>query len=161
MDRRKLLIAGIAEGLGTEIAATFSRAGYDVIGLARTNRALEPVRTLVEQGGGNYIHLVCDLARPEEVSAALRTHEVSIDALIHNAQLLMIKPFSEISAEDFEQVWRACCLGAMISAQSVIPHMAARKTGSVIFTGAARRSQFLGVCFGQIRASWSGTGAGP
>ena len=136
MDRRKLLVAGIAEGLGTEIAGTFARAGYDVIGLSRTNRALEPVRALVEQGGGNYIHLACDLARPDEVSAVLRTHADRIDVLIHNAQLLMIKPFSEVSAGDFEQVWRTCCLGAMISAQSVMPHMAARKSGSVIFTGA-------------------------
>jgi NAD(P)-dependent dehydrogenase (short-subunit alcohol dehydrogenase family) len=59
-----------------------------------------------------------------------------IDVMIHNAQLLMIKPFTEISADAFEQVWRVPCLGAMASAQAVLPHMASRKSGTVIFSGA-------------------------
>src|SRR5262249_18109312 len=59
-----------------------------------------------------------------------------VDVLIHNAQTLMIKPFTDISADDFEQVWRTCCLGAMVSARAVIPHMVAREAGTVVFTGA-------------------------
>ena len=134
--RRLLLIAGIAEGLGLEIAATFAEAGYDVVGLSRTDRASAQVGTAVEQRGGRYIHFSCDLTRPDDVRAALRTHAGHIDTLVHNAQILMTRPFAEISAGDFEQVWRNSCLGAMVSAQAVIPHMAARKTGAVIFTGA-------------------------
>lgn len=136
MARSKLLITGIAEGLGAEIAGTFSKAGYDVVGLSRTKRALDDTRALVERAGGNYIHLVCDLTRPDEVSAALGTHIEDIEVLIHNAQLLMIKPFGEVSVEDFEQVWRTCCLGAMIAAQLVVPQMASHKRGCLIFTGA-------------------------
>jgi NAD(P)-dependent dehydrogenase (short-subunit alcohol dehydrogenase family) len=49
--------------------------------------------------------------------------------LIHNAQLLLIRSFEEISVEEFEQVWRTACLGAMLSARAVLPHMAARKSG--------------------------------
>ncbi len=134
--RQRLLIAGIAEGLGAEIAASFAEAGYDVVGLSRTGRASAHVATLVEQRGGRYFHLACDLTRPNDVSAALRTHAEHIDTLIHNAQSLLIRPFAETSADDFEAVWRNTCLGAMISAQAVIPHMAARKGGTVIFSGA-------------------------
>ena len=56
--------------------------------------------------------------------------------LIHNAHLLTIKPFEATTADEFEQAWRVACLGAMISVQSVIPHMAARQHGTVILTGA-------------------------
>ena len=136
MRQRTVLIAGIAEGLGAAIAATFAEAGHDVVGLSRTGRAAAHVATSVERHGGRYIHLTCDLTRPDEVSAALRTHAGHIDTLIHNAQSLLIRPFAEISADDFEQVWRNSCLGAMVSAQAVIPHMAARKSGAVIFSGA-------------------------
>jgi NAD(P)-dependent dehydrogenase (short-subunit alcohol dehydrogenase family) len=115
MARRNLLIAGIAEGLGAEIAGIFAEAGYDVVGLSRSNRSSEQVRNLVERGGGTYVHLACDLTRPEDVSAMLRAHAGHVDTLIHNAQLLMIKPFAEISAVDFEQVWRSCCLASQDS----------------------------------------------
>lgn len=134
--RRCLLIAGIAEGLGAETAATFAGAGYDVVGLSRTERASAHVAALVEQRGGRYIHLACDLTHPDEVTAALRTHAEQIDTLINNAQRLLIRPFAETSTDDFEAIWRNSCFGAMVTAQAVIPHMAARKSGTVIFTGA-------------------------
>jgi NAD(P)-dependent dehydrogenase (short-subunit alcohol dehydrogenase family) len=134
--RRTLLITGIAEGLGIEIAGTFSRAGYDVLGLSRSDRVSRAVGAEVEQGGGRYTHLPCDLTHPADVARSLRPIAAGVDVLIHNAQLLMIKPFADISAEAFEQVWRVACLGAMASAQAVLPHMAARQRGTVILSGA-------------------------
>ena len=136
MARRKLLVTGIGEGLGVEIAGTFARAGYDVLGVSRSDRASAAVSAKVEQAGGHYTHLACDLARPVDVTLLLQPIAEGIDVLIHNAQLLMIKPFMEISADAFEQVWRVACLGAMASAQSVLPHMASRKSGTVILSGA-------------------------
>jgi NAD(P)-dependent dehydrogenase (short-subunit alcohol dehydrogenase family) len=134
--RPKLLVTGIAEGLGADIAGLFARAGYDVIGLSRTQRASDSIGQLVEQGGGRYSHLACDITRPTDVANVLRPVAEGIDVLIHNAQHLLIKPFAEISADEFEQVWRVACLGAMASAQAVLPHMARRKRGTVIFSGA-------------------------
>ena len=135
-SRPRLLVTGIAEGLGAETAGAFARAGYDVLGLSRTARASEGVSTMVVQGGGKYTHIACDITRPADVALALEPVAESIGVLIHNAQLLMIKPFAGISANEFEQVWRVACLGAMASAQAVLPHMAARKRGTVIFSGA-------------------------
>jgi NAD(P)-dependent dehydrogenase (short-subunit alcohol dehydrogenase family) len=134
--RRTLLVTGIAEGLGVEIAATFAEAGYDILGLSRSERCSEQVRTRLEPSKRRYSHLACDLTRQDDVSRILAPHAERVDVLIHNAQTLMIKPFAETSPANFEQVWRTCCLGAMAAAQSVIQHMAARKTGTVIFTGA-------------------------
>ena len=50
--------------------------------------------------------------------------------------LLTIKPFEQTTASEFEQAWRVACLGAMVAAQAVIPHMAARRQGTIILTGA-------------------------
>ena len=136
MARRKLLLTGIGEGLGVEIAGTFARAGYDVFGVSRSDRVSAAVSAMVERAGGHYTHLACDLAHPADISLLLQPIAEGIDVLIHNAQLLMIKPFTEISSDAFEQVWRVICLGAMASAQAVLPHMAARKSGTVIFSGA-------------------------
>jgi NAD(P)-dependent dehydrogenase (short-subunit alcohol dehydrogenase family) len=136
MARRTLLITGIGEGLGVEIAAAFARAGYDVLGLSRTDRCSEAIRASVERSGGSYTHLAGDLARPADVACMLTPIAERIDVLIHNAHLLLIKPFAEISPDTFELVWRVACLGAMAAAQAVLPHMASRKAGTVIFSGA-------------------------
>lgn len=136
MLRPLLLVTGIAEGLGAETATAFARAGHDVIGLSRSDRASAGIRQAVEQHGGSYTHLACDLTQAGEVAAALAPHAARIDVLVHNAHRLLIRPFEQVGACEFEQVWRVACLGAMLSAHAVIPHMAARQAGTIIFTGA-------------------------
>jgi len=131
-----LLLTGAAEGLGAALAETFAGAGYGVLGLSRTDRASGHLRRRVEQAGGSYIHLACDITRPADVTAILRPFADRIDVLIHNAHVLTIKPFEETTAGEFEQAWRVACLGAMISVQTVVTHMAARQQGTIILTGA-------------------------
>jgi short-subunit dehydrogenase len=41
------LIAGIAEGLGASLAGTFAPAGYDVCGLARSERSAAAIGAAV------------------------------------------------------------------------------------------------------------------
>jgi NAD(P)-dependent dehydrogenase (short-subunit alcohol dehydrogenase family) len=134
--RRTLLITGVAEGLGADIAETFAQAGHDVIGLSRSMKSTEHVTRRVEQSGGRYIHLACDITRAADATAAINPYADRIDVLIHNPHLLTIKPFEQTTADEFEQAWRVACLGAVISAQAVVPHMAARQQGTIIFTGA-------------------------
>src|SRR5215475_8576990 len=102
--RPRLLVTGIAAGLGAEIAAAFAGAGYDVLGLSRSAHASGSVSALVAQGGGTYTHIPCDITLPADVAFALAPVADSIDVVIHNAQLLTIKPFADISADEFEQV---------------------------------------------------------
>jgi NAD(P)-dependent dehydrogenase (short-subunit alcohol dehydrogenase family) len=136
MARPLLLVTGIAEGLGAEIAKTFARAGHDIIGLSRTDRCSAQIRQSVEQHDGCYVHIACDVTSPGKVAASLAPYAGRIGVLVHNASVLLIKPFEKTTAIEFEHIWRVTCLGAMLSAQAVIPHMAARGKGTIIFTGA-------------------------
>lgn len=136
MARPLLLITGIAGGFGAETATTFARAGHDVVGLSRSDRHEAEIRRSVEAHDGCYVHVVCDVTSPGKVAAALAPYAGRISVLVHNAHQLLIKPFEKTSAIDFEHVWRVTCLGAILSAQAVVPHMAARGSGTLIFTGA-------------------------
>ncbi|HEX4326085.1 MAG TPA: SDR family NAD(P)-dependent oxidoreductase [Burkholderiales bacterium] len=131
-----LLVTGIAAGFGVSIAAEFAAAGYDVLGLARSSQAPAHAVQLVAQAGGRYTHLACDITRPAEAAEVLRPHAGRIDVLVHNAAMLLIKDFAETTADEFEQVWRVCSLGAFVAGQIVLPQMAARGSGTVIFSGA-------------------------
>jgi len=127
-ERPLLLITGIAEGLGAATAREFAEAGYDVLGIARSDRATRAVAGEVAQRGGLYTHVTCDVTHPADLAAALGPHADRVSVLVHNAQRLLISPF--------EQVWRVNCLGAFAAAQLVVPHMAARRSGAVILSGA-------------------------
>ncbi len=134
--RPTLLLTGAAEGLGTSIAVTFAAAGYDVVGLARTERSSAQLSQRVEQGGGAYTHLICDVGQPIDVAAVLQPHAERIDVFVHNPHLLVRKPFEQTTADEFEQAWRVACLSAVTSAQLVLPHMVARGKGTIVLTGA-------------------------
>lgn len=135
-DRRALLLTGVAEGLGADIAETFAKAGHDVVGISRTDRSTQHLAQRIERAGGRYTHLACDITQAAETTAAIAPHADRVDVLIHNAHLLDIKPFEQTTTDEFEQAWRVACLGAVVAAQSVIPHMAARRQGVIILTGA-------------------------
>jgi NAD(P)-dependent dehydrogenase (short-subunit alcohol dehydrogenase family) len=134
--RHTLLLTGAAEGLGASIAGTFAAAGYNIVALARTKRSSAHLGQRVERSGGTYSHLSCDIGQPIDLAAALQPHAADIDVLVHNAHVLTTKPFEQTTADEFEQAWRVACLGAMISAQTVLPHMVARGKGTIILTGA-------------------------
>ena len=136
-----LLLAGAAEGLGASIARTFAAAGYDVLGLARSAQASTHLAQAVGEAGGAYLHLACDVTKPDDVADALARYANRISVVVHNAHTLLVKPVVATSPAEFEQVWRVACFGAFVVVQNVLPHMLARAAGTIILSGAtaARR----------------------
>jgi len=59
-----------------------------------------------------------------------------IDAYIHNATELCLKPFLETTSEDFEQSWQKTVITATLVARALLPKLLTRKKGNLIFTGA-------------------------
>jgi NAD(P)-dependent dehydrogenase (short-subunit alcohol dehydrogenase family) len=135
--RPLLLVTGIAGGLGTSIAANFARAGYDILGLARSDKAAVSIGTLVAGMGGGYTHLRSDVTKAADVAAALEPYLGKISVVVHNAQAFLNKPFDQIEEAEFETVWRVTCLGAMTVARLVLPQMVAAGHGTIILTGAS------------------------
>jgi NAD(P)-dependent dehydrogenase (short-subunit alcohol dehydrogenase family) len=134
--RPLVLIAGIGEGLGASLATTFAIAGYDVVGVARSDQVARLIDAAVREQQGAYTHLQADLTDAAGLGAALRPLAQRVDVLIHTAHQLLIKPSAETTPQEFEAVWRAGCLSAMQVASEVAPAMVARGSGTMIFTGA-------------------------
>lgn len=130
------LITGIGPGLGVALARAFAADGYDIAGMARTARMREALSTAVAPLGALYTHLTCDVADGPAMAGILASLTDRIEVAVHNAARLIISDLSTISAADFEDTWRVSTLGAFNLAQAVLPGMATRGRGTLIFTGA-------------------------
>ncbi len=134
--RPKLLLAGMSEGLGLELARAFAEDGYDVIGVARSSRVESAAFDVVAGAGGTYSHIQCDLTDEEAVHQKLDGVVDEASVAIFNAHALLIAPFAETDAEQFRHVWQTSCFGAYALAQAVLPSWEKRGDGVLIFTGA-------------------------
>lgn len=130
-----LLVAGAGEGLGRSIARRFAREGYAVALAARNADRL--VRLAKEIGASAF---PADLASESAVVALFRDVEAKlgpVEAVAFVASTRTQGPFAELSAEDFERVWRQSCLTGFLVGREAARCMLPRQRGSVIFTGAS------------------------
>ena len=133
-DKPVALIAGVAPGLGESLVRRFDAEGYQVVGMARSNRMQDRLSNLE-----GYSHIECDLTDAEAVSDKINEIEKTLSTInvaVCNAHKLHIASFLETKTEDLEAVWQNTCFSAMTVAKAVIPSMQANKAGTIIFTGA-------------------------
>lgn len=136
MPRPLAVISGISEGLGVALAIAFAAKGYDVAGLARSNRVAAALDEKIRSLDATYAHCCCDIADAGQVDAALKPIAGRVAVLVHNAQSFIRCPFEQLQPSDFERAWRVGCLGAMVVTRCVLPAMVARGDGTIVFTGA-------------------------
>ena len=128
-------MAGAGEGLGRSIAGRFAREGYAVALAARNADRL--TRLAKEIGASAF---PSDLASESDVTALFRGVEAklgAIEAVAFVAATRVQGPFAEMSAEDFERVWRQSCFSGFLVGREAARCMLPRQRGSVIFTGAS------------------------
>lgn len=134
MDRTAI-ITGFGPGLSKELAVRLLAQGYRVGGISRSGRfgaAFEAENA----GFANYAADVGDRAALAGAVAACTERFGAPSLLVHNAAELAIRDFLELAPDDFERIWRTSCLGAVNSAQLVLPRMLEAGQGTLIFTGA-------------------------
>lgn len=118
---KKIVITGTSRGIGLEMLRYFANAGHQILALSRNS---SPVKELnlpqVEI-------LTCDITREadiDEVASYVKEHWGEVDILINNAGAIVNKPFAEISAEEFEYVYKTNVFGVAAMIQKLLPFMA-------------------------------------
>src|SRR5437867_6718423 len=101
---KRSLIPGASRGIGRAIAETLAAEdaelllhGRDTVALAQTHKAIEPRCAKV-------VLLIHDLAKPSGVSDLIaEVGKGPLDLLVNNAGVAVVKPFTEITAIEWEQ----------------------------------------------------------
>jgi len=134
-DKPVCVVVGVGPGNGAAFARRFASAGYAVALLARSGELIDDLAASLADARA-YRGDVTDAASVERAFAAIRTDLGEVDVLVYNAGAGVWGHVEEVSADDFERAWRINTLGALLSAQQVIPSMKGSGRGNIVFVGA-------------------------
>ena len=99
---KNIIVTGTSRGIGYELALKFANAGHQVLAISR-----KTPRILIENK--NITCLSVDLSNEadlEKVQDFLSSSWKKVDAIVHNAGSLLLKPFSETTQKDFEDIYK-------------------------------------------------------
>lgn len=113
---KNVIITGTSSGIGLELVKTYSKNGYNVISLSRSN--------LDEKSLKNVKHINFDITNDESITNLADTinkEYTSIDILINNAGKLINKPFEDFTKKDFYSIYDVNVFGVVNLIQKLLP----------------------------------------
>ena len=128
---RNVVITGGSRGIGAECAKAFAKNGDRVFIIYKNSR--KEAEELKKEYG--IIPVKADVSNPQEVILARdEIHKISggIDILINNAGISQIKLFSDITDEDWRNMFGVNCDGTFFVTRAFLPDMISKKAGKII-----------------------------
>jgi NAD(P)-dependent dehydrogenase (short-subunit alcohol dehydrogenase family) len=130
VNRKTVVVTGASQGIGAGIVRAFLARGYNVVGTSRhatKSKELSASERLALIDG--------DIGQFE---TAQKTAELAIkkfgfiDALVANAGIYLVKPFTEYTRDDFRVLVSTNLEGFIYIAQLAVKQMQAQKSGGSI-----------------------------
>ncbi len=141
---RIALVTGGSRGIGAAVAVSLAEAGAAVAVNYREKKAeAEAVAKAIRDRGGKAMVVQADVSRTPDVArmiAAVEDELGSVDVLVNNAGIGIIRGIDDLTEEDFDVTIAVNLKSAFLCTQAVIPGMRARTWGRIIniSSGAAR-----------------------
>ena len=117
---KNIVITGTSRGIGFELAKKFAENGHQVLALSRNSAPLSAINHK------NITVLSVDISHAEDlhkVAAFIKNTWKKVDVLINNAGKLINKPFTEISSEDFLEVYKVNVFAVAEITKLMIPFL--------------------------------------
>ncbi|THD69885.1 SDR family oxidoreductase [Robertkochia marina] len=124
---KTIVITGTSRGIGLEMVKIFSAGGHRVIALSRND---QPVKKLNLKGVEAFSFDLTKEASVKTLENYLQQENIKVDMLVNNAGLLIARPFEQLSADDWEQVYKVNVFGVAMLTKTVLPFM--NKDGHVV-----------------------------
>jgi NAD(P)-dependent dehydrogenase (short-subunit alcohol dehydrogenase family) len=135
LEGQVALITGGGSGLGYATAECMIEAGADVVLFGRREEMLQDA---CEKLGDKSSYRRCDITETDKIPAlveAVLEEAGRIDILVNNAGITCKVPIDEMPVEKFTEILNVHLVGAYAISKAVLPHMRARKSGNIVFTG--------------------------
>src|SRR4026209_1101342 len=128
--QKTVIVTGASQGIGAGIVKAFLARGCDVVGTARSATKSK------ELSASEHLALIDGDIGQFETAQKVAEFAIkkfgSIDAVVANAGIFLVKPFTEYSAEDFRALVSTNLAGFIYIAQLAVKQMQAQKSGGSI-----------------------------
>jgi NAD(P)-dependent dehydrogenase (short-subunit alcohol dehydrogenase family) len=129
-NQKTVIVTGASQGIGAGIVQTFLSRGYNVVGTARSATKSKELSAsdhlaLIDGDIGQFetAHKVAELAIKKFGA---------IDAVVANAGIFLVKPFTEYTADDFHALVSTNLAGFIYVTQLAVKQMQSQKSGGSI-----------------------------
>ncbi len=136
LENRVALVTGASRGIGKAVAIALAGAGANVaVNYRKEQTAAEDVCATISALGRRAIPARADVSLSSEVEILVATVERELgpaEILVNNAGISQIKPFSDLTEADWDELIRVNLKSAFLMTQRVLPGMRARHWGRII-----------------------------
>ena len=136
LNGKVAIITGAAQGQGNATALRFAQEGarvtcFDIQALDRIQETVDDIKKL----GSDGIAIRGDVSKASDIDACINSTIEKfgrIDVLVNCAGIMILKPFLEQTAEDFQRVMDVNVKGTFLFTQKVMPLMLKQGRGKII-----------------------------
>jgi NAD(P)-dependent dehydrogenase (short-subunit alcohol dehydrogenase family) len=125
-----VIVTGASQGIGAAVVQAFLARSYNVVGTARNatkSKELSASDQLALIDGD-----IGQFETAQKVAELAIKKFGSIDAVVANAGIFLVKPFTEYTADDFQALAATNLLGFIYVTQLAVKQMQAQQTGGSV-----------------------------
>lgn len=125
---KNIVITGTSRGIGFELAKLFAKNGHNVLALSRNTAPL------LKENLANITVLSVDISKDADLDTVtnyIANNWTQVDVLINNAGKLINKPFTDLTSNDFLEVYKVNVFAVAALTKRLIPSL---KKGSHVVT---------------------------
>jgi 3-oxoacyl-[acyl-carrier protein] reductase len=133
-----IIVTGASRGIGYELVKLLSSdAQNTVIAISRDELKINQLIAVCKQqnANANVIALPCDISQEESIKAlipVIKNSVKTVDILINNAGAIVNKPFTEITSQDLEYVYKVNVFANVWLIQQLMPLMNQEQKSHVV-----------------------------
>ena len=152
------VITGASGGIGAAVARRLAAQGcYVVLGYCRSREKAESLCRELREAGGEAVSFRADLTKAEEAKALIEfavQQYGHLDILVNNAGIAQIKLFTDITPEEWRQMFAANVDGIYHCCRAAVPYLVQQHSGTIINV-----SSIWGLCGASCEVHYSASKA--
>lgn len=121
MSDKRIVLTGASKGIGYQIAKSLVGMGHRIVAIARSEQMLLQLKEIAP----NQIDILAIDITADESAKTLKNHfiknDLKLDALIHNAGLLINKPFMDQTDSDWRNQMEVNLFAPVTITRSLLP----------------------------------------
>ncbi len=122
MAAKNIIVTGTSRGIGFELVKYFSENDHNVLALTRNREKID----LLQKTHSNIAVLEVDITKDEDlkvVSGFIQKQWKKVDVIVHNAGMLIHKPFFKTTIDEFIDVYRVNVFAVAELTKQMMPYL--------------------------------------